>query len=56
MSKVFKVHCEYTVRANGWHEAKKFVENEFIYDNYMEKHVIIDEVNSDTLAEYDVSR
>lgn len=46
MGKVYKVYCEYYVKAKNREEAEKFVQDEFAYADFHERHIIIDETSN----------
>jgi len=43
MDKIFKVHCEYYVKAKNKDEVKEFVQEELAFKDYYESHIIIEE-------------
>ena len=44
MGKVYKVYCEYYVKAKDREEAEEFVRNEQL-DDYVERHIIVEETS-----------
>lgn len=47
MSKIFRVNCEYFIKANNITEAEEYVKEEAGLD-YYEKHIIVDSIDNIT--------
>lgn len=47
MTKYYKVSCEYYIKAKDHEEAENEIVDELVNGNFMESHIIIDEVNKE---------
>ena len=43
--KIYKVYCEFFIKAENEKEAENIVINDLAYNNFMEEHIIIEESN-----------